>query len=102
MEVNRWDENEDGPLDEVQLKQKLESLGYRVSTYTYPPGMYFDFHTHPIDKIDAVLSGQFRITMDGESKVLKRGDWVYVPAEKPHSAEVIGHEPVKSLDGEKK
>jgi quercetin dioxygenase-like cupin family protein len=101
MKVECWDAERDGNLTEAALRRKLESLGYRVTCYTYPPGTYFPFHTHSVDKMDAVLSGRFRIGMGGESAVLEAGDFVSVPANIEHEAEVVGSEPVISLDAVK-
>lgn len=98
MKVNRWTDS-DGPLTEAALRRKLEGLGYAVNRYLYPPGTVFESHSHTVDKIDAVLSGEFQITMGGESVVLKAGEWVYVPKNIEHIAEVVGDEPVLSLDG---
>jgi len=101
MQVERWNPKEDGELTEEALQEKLEARSYDVSQYTYPPGTYFAPHTHEVDKIDAVISGQFRITMGKESVVLKPGDSIYVPKNTEHSAEVIGSESVVSLDAVK-
>jgi quercetin dioxygenase-like cupin family protein len=54
-----------------------------------------------MDKMDAVLSGRFRIIMEGREIMLDAGDMVAVPAGAVHSAEVIGDDPVVSLDGVK-
>ena len=96
--VCRWDSSVDGVLNESSLRQKLEDRGYRVSSYTYSPGTYFSDHKHGQSKIDAVLSGTFRMGMYGEFVDLGPGDWIEVPAGVTHSAEVIGNEPVVSLD----
>ncbi|MDH5711776.1 MAG: cupin domain-containing protein [Gammaproteobacteria bacterium] len=88
----------DGELNEANMRIKLEALGYRVSRYVYPPGTYFPAHTHEVDKIDGVLSGQFRMSMHGDSLVLTAGDMLAVPRGVEHSAEVIGNEAVVSLD----
>jgi len=99
MKIEHWNPDKDGPLNEPALRKKLERLGYRVSRYVYPPGTYFATHTHEVDKMDAVLSGPFRITMGGKSVVLGPGDAVEVP--RGNSAEVIGDETVVSLDAVK-
>ncbi|HUL02855.1 MAG TPA: cupin domain-containing protein [Gemmatimonadales bacterium] len=96
--VERWDERLDGPLSEAALRSKLEARGYRVSRYVYPPGTVFPDHTHGIDKIDAVVSGRFQMTVRGASAVLEAGDCLVVPRGAIHSAEVVGVEPVVSLD----
>jgi quercetin dioxygenase-like cupin family protein len=98
MAVRRWNAALDGPLSEITLRAKLEALGYRVARYTYEPGTVFPDHTHGIDKIDAVISGRFRLVVSGHLAVLGPGDWVEVPRGSVHSATVLGDEPVVSLD----
>ncbi len=101
LRARKWDTDRDGPLSEEAMRAELEAEGYKVSCYTYPPGTYFPDHTHEIDKIDGVLSGRFRMTVLGESAVLEAGDCLEVPCRTVHSAEVIGDEPVVSLDATK-
>lgn len=98
VRVERWDEERDGPPTERALRERLEGRGYRVSRHVYPPGTRFDEHTHAVAKIDAVLSGRFRMTVEGEEVVLGPGDAVQVPEGARHTAEVVGEEPVLSLD----
>ena len=101
MKVERWEAQRDGVLSEPALRRKLEKLGYRVCRYTYPPGTFFPPHTHGEEKMDAVVSGRFRIRMGGDEVVLQAGDAVLVPRGAEHSAEVVGAEPVVSLDAVK-
>lgn len=98
IEVERWNSRDDGPLTEDGLRRKLESRGFSVSRYVYPPGTHFPEHTHGIDKIDAVVSGRFRMSMEGDSVILEAGDMLAVPRDTRHAAEVIGDQPVVSLD----
>ena len=98
-DVVHWDEQQDGELTERKLRARLEAQGYRVSVYVYPPGTCFTDHTHSVDKMDAVLSGRFRMGMQGKSVILEAGDCLAVPRGVVHSAEVVGDEPVVSLDG---
>ena len=98
MSIHAWNEALDGPLSEAALRRKLEAAGYVVARYTYPPGTHFPEHTHEVDKIDAVLSGRFRIVLGGHTLVLGPGDWVQVRRGVRHSASVVGDEPVVSLD----
>lgn len=98
LEITHWNVDADGELSETALRCKLESLGYTVSRYLYPPGTRFPAHSHAQDKIDAVLCGRFRMSVQGESIVLQAGDTLAVPRGELHSAEVIGSEPVVSLD----
>lgn len=98
MSIHSWNEALDGPLTEAALRRKLEAAGYVVARYTYSPGTHFPDHVHDVDKIDAVLSGRFRIVLGGHTLVLGAGDWVYVRKGVRHSASVVGDEPVVSLD----
>lgn len=101
MKVEHWDAQRDGTLNEHALRRKLEKLGYSVRRYTYPPGTNFPPHTHTEDKMDAVVSGRFRIRMGGDEVVLEAGDAVHVPRGAKHNAEVVGGEPVVSLNAVK-
>jgi len=101
MHVERWEPARDGALSEATLRQKLEKLGYSVSRYVYPPGTCFPDHTHGVDKIDAVLSGTFRIITPDGAADLRAGDAIRVPRGMVHSAQVIGNGSVVSLDAVK-
>jgi quercetin dioxygenase-like cupin family protein len=101
VEVWHWNEADDGQLTEAALRTKLAAMGYRVSRYNYPPGMYFPPHSHEVDKIDAVLAGRFRMEMNGQAVILEAGDCLVVPRGEVHSAEVIGNATVVSLDAVK-
>jgi quercetin dioxygenase-like cupin family protein len=97
MAIIHWDPSR-GPATEAALRAHLEALGYRCSTYVYPPGTVFPDHTHAVDKIDAVVEGRFRISMDGQDYVLGPGDCIAVPRGRVHSAAVVGDQPVISID----
>lgn len=81
------------------MRRKLEAAGYLVARYVYPPGTAFPEHAHAADKIDAVVSGRFRLVVAGHLAMLAAGDWVEVPRGARHTATVVGKEPVISLDG---
>jgi mannose-6-phosphate isomerase-like protein (cupin superfamily) len=102
IHVDRWDRSRDGEPTEQALRRKLEARGYRVLRYVYPPGTVFVTHIHDVDKIDAVVSGNFLLSMNGNQVVLEAGDAAEVPRRTPHRAEVVGDEPVVSLDAVKK
>ncbi|MEX5216931.1 MAG: cupin domain-containing protein [Nitrospira sp.] len=91
----------DGPLTEAALRRKIERLGYSVTRYVYQAGTYFPDHSHRVDKMDAVVSGRFKMVLEGREIVLEAGDMLAVPAGVVHSAEVVGDEAVVSLDGVK-
>jgi quercetin dioxygenase-like cupin family protein len=98
MAVYRWNPSLDGEFSEAALRRKLEAQGYRIARYVYEPGTVFPDHKHGVDKIDAVISGTFRLVIGGHVAMLTAGEWVDVPRGVTHNATVIGDEPVVSLD----
>lgn len=98
MSIIHWNNETDGELSETNMQNKLEAMGYSVNKYIYPPGTCFPDHSHNVDKIDAVLAGQFKMTLEGQSVILQAGDCIAVPRGAVHSAAVIGNESVISLD----
>jgi quercetin dioxygenase-like cupin family protein len=99
--VERWNRAREGEPTETALRRKLERRGYRVSRYVYPPGTVFVTHTHDVDKVDAVVSGRFLLSVLGEDVVLEAGDALEVPSGVAHRAAVVGEEPVVSFDAVK-
>ena len=95
--VEHWDPGW-GPLNEKNVRQRLEGEGYHVQRYSYPPGTYFSEHTHKLDKKDAVLEGRLQIETDDGTFLLGAGDIIEISAGISHSAEVVGQETVLSLD----
>ena len=100
MAVQRWSTS-DGAPTEAALRAKLESLGYTVARYVYEPGTVFPDHKHGVDKIDAVVSGRFRLVVRGHMKMLTADDWIQTTRDTIHNAAVIGDEPVVRLDAVK-
>jgi quercetin dioxygenase-like cupin family protein len=101
MAVHRWNAALDGDFSEAALRAKLESHGYSVARYVYPPGTLFPDHKHGVDKVDAVVSGRFRLIIGGHVALLGPGDWADVPRGVTHNAAVLGNEPVISFDAVK-
>ena len=71
MAVHRWNAALDGDFSEAALRGKLEAQGYRVARYVYAPGTVFPDHKHGVDKVDAVVSGRFRLIIGGHLAVLR-------------------------------
>lgn len=98
MRIERWDPRRDGALSEAALRLKLETRGYEVSTCHWPAGTTVGPEIHPRERIDAVISGLVRITIDEESAILTAGDLVFVPRGAVRSVQVVGASPAQSFD----
>ena len=95
--LEHWNANL-GEITVRSMRAHLESQGYSVARYDYLPGTVFNDHTHHVDKKDAVVSGRFKIRIEGKDYILSRGDMIEIPADTVHSAKVIGDDTVVSLD----
>jgi quercetin dioxygenase-like cupin family protein len=51
---------------------------------TFEKGAEGNVHSHPHLQITYIVKGSFLFTIDGEAKVIKAGDSVYMPANSVH------------------
>ena|SRR5437870_2801949 len=98
MRIDRWDPRRDGPVTEASLRHKVLSYGYEVSTFAWPAGTVVPSQTQERERVDAVVSGIVKITLDGESAILTAGDMVYVPRGAIRRVEVVGSATAYCLD----
>ena len=98
MTLEYWYPEPGTEHNEQRLREQLNLMGYRVSRYVYPPGTYFPDHDHAFSKIEVVLSGRFQMGMSGTTVILEPGQALHVPKGVLHNAEVVGDQPVVSLD----
>ena len=65
MRIDRWDPRRDGAVTEAGLRQKVEACGYQVSTFAWPAGTVVAAQTQDKERVDAVVAGILKITLDG-------------------------------------
>jgi quercetin dioxygenase-like cupin family protein len=97
IRIDRWDPRRDGALTEAALRRKLESLGYQVSMCAWEAGAIVAAQSQPRERVDAVIAGVLKITVDGESAILTAGDIAYVPRGAVRRLEVMGTVPAACL-----
>jgi quercetin dioxygenase-like cupin family protein len=98
MRIERWDVQRDGPLSEAAVWQKLKALGYQVSARPYPAGAIAAAQTDSRERIQAVITGLVKVTLDEESAILTAGDLVFVPGGASRRIEVVGTSPALCLE----
>lgn len=98
MRIDRWDPRRDGPVTEAAIRQKVEACGYEVSTFAWPAGTVVPAQHQDRERVDAVVAGILKITLDGECAILTAGDIVYVPRGAVRRIEVVGAYPAHGLD----
>jgi quercetin dioxygenase-like cupin family protein len=81
-------------VDELTPAQFVPGLGFRpvlgqramVNFVNFEPGTEAPRHVHEEEQIVVVLDGEFTFDLDGDVRVMRRGDVAVVPAWLPHGA----------------
>ena len=60
-----------------------------MTFFDLQPGACIPPHRHPHEQISYVIEGEIEFTLDGESRMLRRGDGVVVGADREHSVRVL-------------
>jgi len=79
--------------------EKDASRVVRMQTVVIPPGASNEFHRHPGDQWWAVQEGEVTFTVRGQApRILKPGDFVYVPRGTIHRNQNMTNRPVRSIE----
>jgi mannose-6-phosphate isomerase-like protein (cupin superfamily) len=98
LQVNRWNQRDDGSLTATALQQKLTALGYEPLPGATPTDVVVSARLHRRGRADAVLAGLLKVTLDGEAVVLTAGDIVFVPGGAARRIEPVGNAPVRCIE----
>ena len=96
--IDRWDPHREGPFTAAALRRKVRSCGYEVCSQAWPPGTVVPAQMQRRARVDAVVAGMVRITLDDEAAILTAGDMVFVPRGAVRQVEVVGSETAHCLD----
>jgi mannose-6-phosphate isomerase-like protein (cupin superfamily) len=99
IQIERWDAVRNGLLTEAGLRRNLDAMGFETTSRLYSPGPIAAVHTDCRLRIQAVLSGEVRVTIDGESVTLTPGDAIFIPAGAIRCVEVVGSPAAYCLEG---
>ena len=79
--------------------EKDPSRQVRLQSVVLPPGAANQFHRHPGDQWWAVQEGEVVFTIQGQPpRVMKAGDWVYVPRGTVHRNQNLSGQPARSIE----
>jgi quercetin dioxygenase-like cupin family protein len=84
-------------LDTVDRSEKipgflgafLHSDNMTVASWEVEAGSTFPEHSHPHEQISIVVDGQFELTLNEETDMLKPGRIAVIPADAPHSGRAV-------------
>ena len=79
--------------------EKDPSRVVRLQSVVIPPGAGNQFHRHPGDQWWAVQEGEVTFTVKGQPpRVMKAGDYVYVPRGTVHRNQNLSGSPARSIE----
>jgi quercetin dioxygenase-like cupin family protein len=81
-------------IDSISPAEFVPGLGFRpvlgqrsmVNFVDFAPGTEAPRHVHEEEQIVIVLDGEFTFDLDGDVRVMRRGDVAVIPAWVPHGA----------------
>ncbi len=78
--------------------QTIHGEHQTVVRYRYASGSIFPIHAHPQEQITIVLDGNIAFLLDGRRVELGPGQVILIPGGTPHGAQVVGREPVETIN----
>jgi quercetin dioxygenase-like cupin family protein len=83
----------------VMPLEKDPTRQVRLQSVVIPPGAGNQFHRHPGDQWWAVQEGEVTYTVKGQPpRVLKAGDFIYVPRGTIHRNQNLSDKPARSVE----
>ncbi len=90
---------------DLKAKQVLEGITLRavagdkamMTFFEFEPNAIIPSHKHPHEQITYVIEGEIEFTVEGETKILKKGDGVVILSNQEHGAKILD-KPTKAID----
>ncbi|MBN2121262.1 MAG: cupin domain-containing protein [Candidatus Omnitrophica bacterium] len=79
-------EYQDGSIVSKEIIKKESGT---VTLFAFDKGQGLSEHTAPFDALVNVLDGQAEVKISGEPHIVKEGELIIMPANKPHSVQAI-------------
>lgn len=99
LKLEHWDNRIDDALTKHTLLQKIIVRGFDSRMVTYSPSTVLPDRSTEKETVWALLQGELRLIIEGESMVVKPGDCLYIPAGTTYGAEVVSPKDVIGYEG---
>lgn len=76
------------PLEGFRAKL-IHTKKMTIAHWTIDAGRELPTHSHPEEQVVNLMSGEFELTVGGETELLTAGDVVVIPSDAPHSGRAI-------------
>lgn len=77
---------QDGSIVSKEIIKKKEGT---VTVFAFDAGQGLSEHTAPFDALVYVIDGKVEIMIEGKPSLLKAGDMIIMPANKPHALKAL-------------
>ncbi len=89
----------------LQVKQPIEGVKLKaisgdktmMTIFEFEPNAVIPSHKHPHEQITYILEGELEFTVEGKTKILRKGDGVVISSNREHSVKVL-KTPAKAVD----
>ena len=89
----------------LQVKQPFEGVKLKavsgdrtmMTIFEFEPNAVIPSHKHPHEQITYILEGELEFTVEGKTKILRKGDGVVISSNREHSVKVL-KTPAKAVD----
>jgi len=90
---------------DLQVKQLFKGIKLKAVSGDKTMMTIFEFevnavipsHNHPHEQITYIIEGELEFTVEGKTRILRKGDGVVIPSNHEHSAKVL-IAPAKAVD----
>ena len=85
----RFEAKVDYSFGGIVSKRVIDRPTGNISLFAFDKGQRLSEHTAPFDAAIYVLDGQVRVNISGKPNIVKKGQMIIMPANKPHSLKAI-------------
>lgn len=89
MQYTSWDKIETEKLSKTISRQMLSGENTTVARIFLARGARVPRHSHESEQFSLILSGALKFIFDDAEAVVRAGEIVYIPSNKPHAAEAL-------------
>jgi quercetin dioxygenase-like cupin family protein len=79
----------DYQADAIVSREILKGKTGSVTIFAFDAGQGLSEHTAPFDALVQVLDGAAEVTISGKAQMLKAGELILMPANKPHALKAV-------------
>lgn len=75
--------------DSIVSREIINKKTRTVTLFAFDEGQGLSEHTAPFDALVHILEGEARVNISGKPNIVKKGQVIIMPADKPHSLKAV-------------